>query len=459
MDTIILPSEFESGMRTMLGPDFETFRQSLVQPPPTSIRINPEKASDDGLTHPVPWTRYGMYLPERPVFTLDPRFHAGAYYVQEASSMFLEQALRQHADLEKPLNVLDLCAAPGGKSTHLLDILDKDSLVVANEAIGTRVSILEENLERWGRCNVIVCRADPEGFSRVPGFFDIVVVDAPCSGEGLFRKDATAKEQWNSGEVARCSARQKRILADVWPSLKEGGLLVYSTCTFNAIENEDNVQWLCSNFGAEPLPVEIDPAWGIVCVQQDKTAGYRFYPHRVKGEGFFLASIRKTETAATGRPGKAKVSWVRPSREQREKLLPWIRKPEEKHFFIHRDQMRFLPEHKVAEAEYIMRQMRTVSVGTAAATIKQGKLVPEHALALSVMLNRDNVETITLDEATALRVLRREPLHFDTAGRGYAAVIFEDLILGWVNVLPGRINNLYPSHRRIRMALPAGGRG
>lgn len=457
MDNPLLSPEFESGMRNLLGDDYENFLQSLSDVPPASIRINPDKACDVGLPQSIPWTAYGTYLTDRPVFTLDPRFHAGAYYVQEASSMFLEQALRQYTDVRQPLNVLDLCAAPGGKSTHLLTLLNDDSLLVANEAIRTRVPVLEENLEKWGRCNTIVSRSDPSEFHRLPEFFDVVVVDAPCSGEGLFRKDVNARQQWNPANVTQCAARQKRILADVWPSLKAGGILVYSTCTFNTKENEENVQWLCKEHGAEPLSLAIDPTWGVAAAHEDKISGYRFYPHKVKGEGFFLSVLRKTSSAAHRGRGKTKSTLVRPAKGSLEKLRPWINRPDDKHFFVHRDQLRFTAAGKSAEVEYAIQQLRTVAVGTAAATLKHGKVVPEHSLALSLSLKRGNVDEFELDETSALRLLRKEQIHIADGTRGFAVVTFKGIVLGWVNILSDRVNNLYPSKRRIRMALPGQG--
>lgn len=458
MDTSLLSPEFASRMRDLLGDDdYVNFIQSLSDVPPASIRINPDKACGVDILHTIPWTAYGTYLADRPVFTLDPRFHAGAYYVQEPSSMFLEQALRQHTDLSRPLNVLDLCAAPGGKSTHLLSLLNHDSLLVANEAIRSRTPVLEENLEKWGRCNAIVCRSDPSDLYRLPEFFDIVVVDAPCSGEGLFRKDVKARQLWNPENVTQCAARQKRILADVWPSLKAGGILVYSTCTFNTHENEENVEWLCETFGAESLPLAINASWGIVPSPQDKISGYRFYPHRVKGEGFFLAVLRKTTSTGHQGRGKVKPSLAKPSKESLEKLTTWIDKPEDKHFFVHGDQLRFTTAQKSADVEYVVQRLRTLAVGTGAGTLKHGKLIPEHSLALSLSLQRGNVEEIELDETSALRLLRKEQVHISGACRGFAVVTFRGLALGWVNILPGRINNLYPSHRRIRMSLPGHG--
>lgn len=233
--------------------------------------------------------------------------------------------------------------------------------------------------------------------------------------------------------------------------------MIYSTCTFNTLENEENLRWLCSEFGAESLPLSVDPSWGIVTTEEKNISGYRFYPHQVKGEGFFLSVIRKTASSGHAKSQRVRSSLVRPSGENLRKLMPWINEPEGKHFFVHRDQLRFIVSPRLDETERIIQGLRTVCVGTAAATIKQGKLVPEHSLALSLSLNRDDVNEIEVDEVTALRLLRKESIDLAGAGRGFAAVTFRGLVLAWVNVLPGRVNNLLPSHRRIRMSLSNGG--
>ena len=216
----------------------------------TSVRSNPEKIFNiqhsifNAQLEKVLWSSNGYYLFERPSFTLDPLFHAGAYYVQEASSMFLEEVLKQTVDLTRPLRVLDLCAAPGGKSTLIQSVISKDSLLVSNEVIKTRVNILAENIAKWGAPNVIVTNNDPSDFKRLPGYFDVIVVDAPCSGSGLFRKDPNAINEWSENNVALCAQRQQRSLADILPSLKEGGVLIYSTCSYSQSEDEDISNWL-----------------------------------------------------------------------------------------------------------------------------------------------------------------------------------------------------------------------
>ncbi|MBY0432810.1 MAG: RsmB/NOP family class I SAM-dependent RNA methyltransferase, partial [Cyclobacteriaceae bacterium] len=279
-------------MKALLGPEFPAFCVALEAPPPVSIRLHPKKKIA-WPADPVPWADQGRYLSERPVFTLDPRLHAGAYYVQEASSLLLEQALKQSVDITQPLRVLDLCAAPGGKSTHLLSLLSGDSLLVSNEVIRSRASILAENIQKWGYSNVIVTQQDPRDFQRLTGFFDVIVTDAPCSGEGLFRKDPEAMKEWSPNNVELCSQRQRRIVNDVWPALKPGGVLIYSTCTYEEKENMEAVATLTQDFAAESVSLTLNPAWGIATLEKSGCIGYQCYPHRVKGEGFFISVLHK----------------------------------------------------------------------------------------------------------------------------------------------------------------------
>ena len=289
-----LPEEFVSRMKILLGSAFPDFLSSLQSPSPVSIRLNSNKNHvTDG--DKIPWCETGRYLKERPIFTLDPTFHGGAYYVQEASSMFLEQIIQQAVDLTKPLRVLDACAAPGGKSTHLLSLLNEDSLLVSNEVIRSRANILSENIQKWGNSNVMVTNNDPTNFSSLKGYFDIILIDAPCSGEGLFRKDASASHEWSEKNVELCSLRQRRIVADLWPALKENGLLIYSTCTYNEKENEENLNWISKEFPSTAESIKLTPDWGVEAIEQETIKGYRFFPHRVKGEGFFISAIRKKE--------------------------------------------------------------------------------------------------------------------------------------------------------------------
>src|SRR5215204_1914653 len=277
----------------------------------TSIRVNPLKAfKSDGhwsftqnthksifdLKDKIPWSSFGYYLPQRPSFTFDPLFHAGCYYVQEASSMFLEEALKQTVDLSKKIKLLDLCAAPGGKSSHIQSLISPDSLLVSNEVIRNRTGVLKQNVIKWGSDNVVVTNNDPQNFSRLEGFFDVLVVDAPCSGSGLFRRDAEAINEWSEQNVLLCCGRQKRIIADAFACLKEGGVLIYSTCSFSKEEDEDIADWLVQELKMKNERLKVEDLWGIVETESEKTGsfGYRFFPDKTKGEGFYLACFIKT---------------------------------------------------------------------------------------------------------------------------------------------------------------------
>ena len=443
------PQAFIKREQVDLGNQWSDFVLAHQQPSPISIRYNPNKSSE-AIQLPVPWTRHGSYLNERPSFTLDPTFHAGKYYVQEASSMFLEQAFTQLTDQHSPLNVLDLCAAPGGKSTHLLSLMNDNSLLVSNEVILSRAAILSENIQKWGHCNVVVTNNDPKDFQRLTGFFDVIVVDAPCSGEGLFRKDPHAAKEWSEDSVTLCSKRQRRILNDVWPALKTGGILIYSTCTYSTLENEENLNWLHHEYEVESLSLNTTEQWGLEAVTYNTLSGYRFFPHRVKGEGFFLAAVRKVNQQSQSRL-TTKNTFSTPSKKVKDQLEDWIVRPDEKTFINRNESLQFFPKNKTQEIEFLARNLRIVLAGTYLATAKHDKLIPEHGLALSIEINRDFFNTIALEREEALQYLRKDILPFAGTKKGFALITFQTIPLGWVNVLDNRLNNLYPSEWRIRM--------
>jgi NOL1/NOP2/sun family putative RNA methylase len=447
-----LPAPFVQKMQHQLKEAFPDFIKRLQEQPPVSIRLNPEKDFYVENTTVVPWTTHGRYLPQRPVFTLDPAFHGGAYYVQEASSMFLEQAIKQCVDLSEAQYVLDLCAAPGGKSTHLASLINNESLLVSNEVIRSRASILSENIQKWGSNHVVVTNNDPEDFKRLPGFFDVVVIDAPCSGEGLFRKDADAMHEWSEDNVILCSKRQRRIVGDAWSSLKENGILIYSTCTYNPEENEENLQWLKQEHDVEFLTIKIDDTWGAVEVEQDGITGYHFYPHKVKGEGFFISVIQKKEREETLRLKNARSNFQSPSKKVLEQLQHWVVNPEAIAFIQREDLVQFFPSTLGQAIDVLAKNLRLVSAGTFAATVKHDKLIPEHAMALSVKLNRDHFPVLDLNVDDALRYLRKETLSITPDQTGFTLMLYQNIPVGWGNVLPNRINNLYPAEWRIRMA-------
>lgn len=443
------PASFEQRMRNVLGEEWENFALAHTRNSPVSIRANTRKFSSLVYQDRIPWTASGFYLNERPIFTLDPIFHGGAYYVQEASSMFLEQAILQTINNDAALNVLDLCAAPGGKSTHLLSLISKESLLVSNEVIRSRAPILEENIQKWGNLNAVISNNDPKDFQKLGPFFDVIVVDAPCSGEGLFRKDPDAMNEWSNDSVLLCANRQRRILKDIWPTLKRDGILIYSTCTYSENENEEVLQWLNEAEDVEFLRLKLDPQWGVIEVSKENVLGYRLFPHRVRGEGLFMSVMRKL--SGDDIRLKAKKLFAPPPKKSSEEIRTWLNHPDDKLLVIRNDELSALPANKVIEIEYLTNNLHLISCGTRIATRKYDKHIPDHALALSQEVNTGNFNTIDLSASEALRYLRKETIEKDTSEKGFALVQFARLNLGWVNVLDTRINNLYPAEWRIRM--------
>ncbi len=439
-----LPSSLLDSLIHTKGFDKEAFEKVHTSGEQvTSIRLNPSKESKiQNLQSKIPWTEYGFYLESRPSFTFDPLFHAGCYYVQEASSMFLEQALKQTADLSKPLKVLDLCAAPGGKSTHIQSLLSKGSLLVSNEVISSRANVLKDNIIKWGAENVMVTNNDPRIFAGLHNYFDVIVVDAPCSGSGLFRRDPEAIAEWSANNVQLCSQRQQRILADVWPALKREGILIYSTCSYSREEDEDIVEWIEKNLGATNCSLDTDPSWNIT----ESAGGYRFWPDKLKGEGFFLACFQKKEGNAA--------PLIKPRRQieeinKKEKALleDWM-DTGYKRFVKYQQTVYAWPDHLFGDFSWLLEKLRVVYSGVLSGEMLRDKLVPDHALALSGLLKED-VETLDLDREQAVAYLQRKEMGIDGGGRGWKTPVFESHRLGWINVLPNRINNYYPKMLRI----------
>jgi 16S rRNA C967 or C1407 C5-methylase (RsmB/RsmF family)/NOL1/NOP2/fmu family ribosome biogenesis protein len=448
-----LPKAFVESMTAQLGAACSRqLFEALDAPAPVSIRFNPYKVGEKPAGEGVPWSRYGFYLDERPVFTADPLLHGGAYYVQEAASMFLEPVFTQLFPEPGRMRILDLCAAPGGKTTHLSALAGLEALVVANETIRPRAKILAENVQKWGLGNTVVTGNDPERFgTALRGFFDLALVDAPCSGEGMFRKTPEARGQWTPESVRLCAARQQRILADVWDSLREGGVLMYSTCTFNTLENEDNVRWLAENFGCEGVHIDTDPSWGVVRGEAAGIETFRFYPHLVRGEGFFIAVLRKTERVKKETQLKVRRPVLTDlSRSEFEVIRPWIGQADLMHFAALNGERVFGYYAHGRQIVNALAEMLTVLYsGVEAGRIIHGKLKPEHALALFHDVARGAVPVAELDRENALRYLRREALDADLFAEGLDLVSFGGLPLGWIKRIGRRANNLYPVDWRI----------
>lgn len=457
-----LPESFLQPLQADLGIELPLFLQALEETTPVSIRYNPFKKTDLDLPidAPVSWQADGRYLSERPVFTLDPAFHTGAYYVQEASSMFIAEAIRQSLEestLQSNLTVLDLCAAPGGKSTLLASLMSPKSLLVTNEVIKTRVDILKENMAKWGTPNTVISNHDSEDFEALEGFFDIVLIDAPCSGEGLFRKDEKAISEWSPENVQTCSARQKRILNNALRLVKPNGLLLYSTCTYNDFENKNNALFITENFDFQSIKLHTEGSGILEKTWQNASEqpvyGYQFYPHKVRGEGFFLAVFKNQSTSAIPSP-HAKLNLTKLSKKHLEIASSWLRNPADFEFFQKPNGEIFivLKEHldKIAVLDKVLKRK---ALGVVIGEIKGNDFIPSHDLALSLVVS-NKLPFIELNKTAALQFLKKENLEVtDDMPQGWALVRYQGLNLGWVKVLKNRINNYLPKDFRIRMEI------
>lgn len=409
-----LPAEFAEQTRELLGVEgYGELIAALAKDAPVSIRLNPfkqEKINPSVVKEQfssVPWCSNGYYLDRRLTFTFDPLFHAGCYYVQEASSMFLEQVM--NGFVADPVCMLDLCAAPGGKTTHVRSLLPDGSLLVANEVIRNRSQVLAENVIKWGHPDVVVTNNDPADFKKIEDFFDVILTDVPCSGEGMFRKDPGAISEWSLENVEVCWQRQRRIIADIWPCLKSGGLLIYSTCTYNTKENEENVSWIVDELGAEVLSVDIPVEWNVTGnLLNDEFPVYRFLPHKTKGEGFFLAVLRKEGEETFGR--------------------------------------------SVDKEAVLRKNLRIIKPQGVEPGVQKGKdIIPSHAQAISLTPASGLFPTCELTYEQAIAYLRREAIVLnDSVSRGYVLVTYRNVPLGFVKNIGNRANNLYPQDWRIR---------
>lgn len=469
-----LPEPFLQQVKAELGDEMPQFLQALEKKPPVSIRFNPCKNSSQKLAFesPIEWHTEGVYLNERPSFTLDPAFHAGAYYVQEASSMFIAEAISQTFDnesLSKNLTALDLCAAPGGKSTLLASILSKNSLLVANEVIKNRVEILKENIHKWGLPNVVVSNHDSEDFEALEGFFDIVLVDAPCSGEGLFRKDEKAIGEWSPESVQTCSARQKRILANAVKLVKHSGVLLYSTCTYNDFENKTNALFLSENSTFQSVKLDVsrfnivEKKW-----QNDDLVpiyGYQFYPHKIRGEGFFLSVFKNNATQKSPLEGILRPPALRDSipklnltklpKKQQEIAEKWLKNAHDFDFFIKGNNEIFIVlKENIHHIALIDKVLKRKSLGTVIGEIKGADFIPSHELALSTAIS-ETIPYVDLDKMNALKFLKKEDIDIsESTPPGWTLARYEGLNVGWMKVLKNRINNYLPKNFKIRMELP-----
>lgn len=420
-------------------------------PASVSVRMNPLKRdalspgrmlglTDVASTASVPWCEYGYFLESRPVFTLDPLFHSGAYYVQDSSAMFVGHIFRKHlTQKDRPLRVLDLCAAPGGKTTDLTTSLrqfcGENFVLVANEVMRQRSGILTDNVGKWGDPNVVVTSVDPRAFASLEGFFDIIVADVPCSGEGMFRKDEEAIRQWSEDNVALCEARQRRIVGDVWPALSEGGVLLYSTCTFNKKENDGNVAWICNNLGADSIALGNDMP-GVFATEY----GFSLVPGLVRGEGQYCAAVRKTTGSQFSlKPHKAPKSKVSGNLFSIDMDI------------VDKNGMEIAVPSRIWSEVETLEILHPLVKGVAIGAFKGRDLVPHADLALSNFLSQSAFEVVEINKQDALAFLHKDSLALHEAPRGLLVLKYENYNLGFVKNLGNRCNNLLPQGRRIRM--------
>ena len=458
MSDILLPAAFENQMIELLGKEeFGAFKKAIDEPSKTSIRLNSVKPTEiDWEKSSIPWSEQGYFLKERPSFTLDPSLHAGAYYVQEASSMFIDHILK---NLDIPTGIfLDLAAAPGGKSTLLSSYLGDNGLLVANEVIQSRAQILKENIVKWGLGNTLVTNNDPEHFSPLEGFFDLVLVDAPCSGEGMFRKDPQARSEWSPDHVSLCEMRQKRIMDQAGGLVKAGGFLIYSTCTFNEKENEDMIRFLTDEFSYEPVRIALDPNWNIretIVHNDDKTFfGYRFFPHLVNGEGFFITVLQRSEDAYIQEPKRIKDFKHLYLKEIFDRESSAI--DEElgfdgtgKYYTLNDSYFRISKDWNL-HFQKLSQHLSLKYFGVELGKKQKSDWIPSHEWALS-LLPKTAFPHQELSRNEALDFLRKNELEATLLPLGWVLVTYQNLALGWVKNLGNRINNYYPKEWRIRM--------
>jgi 16S rRNA C967 or C1407 C5-methylase (RsmB/RsmF family) len=417
---------------------------SLAQNAPSSIRYNPFKYKY-AIQNPVAWSQFGEYITKEQAYALDPHWHAGAYYVQEASSMFLEKALAMCL-LPQQAICLDLCAAPGGKSTHLLSLLQPDQILISNEVIRSRVAVLKENIVKWGCENVVITHSDASQFSNLGAIFDLVLVDAPCSGEGLLRKDPAALDHWSTDAVQTCSLRQQRILTDIQSTIKPGGYLIYATCTYNTIENEENMAWFTSKYGFKELAIihSIDSI-------TRAAMGYKFFPHKTVGEGFYLCLLQKQDGPTKEIPFKRKSNFESfPKANLVEKYLLQSNNYE---ILQYKDIIKLMGIGHKYVVDYLANSLNIITAGLDVAHwLKAKELLPEHGLAMSRLINPSHFDPIALDLPAAQLYLKRELLDVNCAN-GLHLACYEGLCLGFFKKINTRINNQYPQEWRLRMAL------
>ena len=439
-----LPEAFIEQLRGLLPDEWEALAEAITTTERSvAVRVNaPRGASVPDGARRVPWCDQGFYLDDRPSFTFDTDWHAGRYYVQDASSMFIGHVIRHF--VQEPVRYLDLCAAPGGKTTAALQALPQRSLVVANEIVTPRARVLADNIIRWGNPRCVVTSNAPKDLGQLTAFFDVIATDVPCSGEGMMRKDDEAVAQWSPQLVDQCALRQREILTDVWQALRPGGLLIYSTCTYNRQENEQIADFIINELGATSLEVPVEPSWNIHPAIGSDCHCYRFMPHRVDGEGLFLAAFRKEGNALRQ---EVRIKEKSPKKAD-ETGKNWLAYPDDYVVEPQGDLLIAVPQDIRREVTALRASLNVLHAGVELATAMGRKTLPHHALAMSLARAEDAFPVAEVDYPTALRYLRGESISVD-GPRGYVLIAHQGAVLGFANNLGNRANNLYPKPLRI----------
>jgi 16S rRNA C967 or C1407 C5-methylase (RsmB/RsmF family)/NOL1/NOP2/fmu family ribosome biogenesis protein len=448
----MLPARFQERIKEQKYIDALQLEEALNRPSPVSIRINPEKWKGAPTNSDrVPWSDWGYYLDTRPSFTFDPLFHSGCYYPQEASGMFLEQAYKQLVTDSHGVRVLDLCGSPGGKSTHLSSLISDNGFLVANEVIKSRAGILAENITKWGIGNTLVTNNDPMAFRRLNNYFDLILADVPCSGEGMF-SDLTIRSEWSPENAALCAERQRRIIMDIWPSLKENGILIYSTCTFNPSENEENIKWIVQNTGSSSLSLDISKFNGIQEISYKDIIGYGFYPGRIRGEGLFISVFRKPDES----PGKTKQLFIKNDNQltgNDSKITEKFICTSLTNLYRHDD---IVYDLSLPVEEYILLKnyLRIIKGGTALYKIRKDDFTPLHELGIYCKMKKNAFPSVEIDFSQAISFLKKENIELKNASKGWILLKYRGINLGFVKNIGKRVNNYFPTGWRIRMNVP-----
>lgn len=433
---------------------FDGLIDALSMSPSVSVRANKLKGVEVPIgVKSVKWCDNGWYLPSRQSFTFDPSLHQGLYYVQDASSMIISYIVSQLiGDSKEPICYLDACAAPGGKTTTAIDIIPKGSLVVANEYVSNRANILVENIVKWGYPSIVISRGDTSKYKKLRGVFDIIAADVPCSGEGMFRKDSEAVKQWSPDLVEECVNRQKEIVSNLWNSLRQGGYMIYSTCTFNRRENEEMIDFIINELGAESVKIDIPHECGIQTGVNTTNYCYRFLPHKVEGEGLFVAVVRKggSEDIKTQKCIKNSKKKNHVKSANISAVENWIcDEYNEYEFVIDKDNIIAFPSRWNDYISLLKSNLDVIYYGINIATIKGRDIIPLQSLSMSHILNKNSFIQAEVDYSTAISYLRREAIMLEDYPKGYILITYKKQPLGFVKNLGNRANNLYPNEWRI----------